>query len=93
MKQMALATFKMFEVHGRATRKAAFLARIEMLVPWTAFCALIEPHCPKVGNGCPPPYKGKCQAITFDNCKEFAEHESIAAGLQAAVHFAHPYHS
>jgi IS5 family transposase len=54
MKQMTLATIKGFEVHGRATRKAAFLARMEMLVPWAAFCALIEPHYPKTGNGRPP---------------------------------------
>ena len=51
MKQMTLATFKGFEVHGRATRKVAFLARMEMLVLWAAFCALIEPHYPKTGNG------------------------------------------
>lgn len=39
------------------------------------------------------PYKDQCHIITFDNGKEFAEHESIVAGLQAAVYFAHPYHS
>jgi len=54
MKQMSLATAKGFEVHGRATRKAEFLARMETLVPWTQFCALIEPHYPKAGNGRPP---------------------------------------
>ena len=54
MKQMTLATAKGFEVHGRATRKAEFLARMETLVPWTQFCALIEPHYPKAGNGRPP---------------------------------------
>ena len=27
---------------------------MEMLVPWASFCALIEPHYPKVGNGRPP---------------------------------------
>jgi len=54
MKQMTLAGAKGFEVHGRATRKAEFLARMEDLVPWAAFCALIEPHYPKVGNGRPP---------------------------------------
>lgn len=53
MKQMTLATIKGFQVHGRAARKAVFLARIEMLVPWAAFCALIEPHYPKVGYGRP----------------------------------------
>ncbi len=47
-------TIKRFEVHGRATRKAVFLARMEILVPWAAFCALIEPHYPKTGNGPPP---------------------------------------
>lgn len=54
MKQMTLAAAKGFEVHGRATRKAEFLARMETLVPWAAFCALIEPHYPKAGNGRPP---------------------------------------
>ncbi len=54
MKQMTLATAKGFEVHGRSTRKAEFLARMEALVPWAEFCALIEPHYPKAGNGRPP---------------------------------------
>jgi hypothetical protein len=54
VKQMTFATAKGFEVHGRATRKAEFLARMELLVPWAQFCALIEPHYPKAGNGRPP---------------------------------------
>ena len=54
MKQMTLAAAKGFEVHGRATRKAAFLAKMEALVPWADVCALIEPHYPKAGNGRPP---------------------------------------
>jgi len=52
MKQMTLAT-RGFE-HGRSTRKAAFLARMDGLMPWAEFCALIEPHYPKAGNGRPP---------------------------------------
>ena len=51
---MTLATAKGFEVHGRATRKVEFLARMEALVPWRQFCAVIEPHYPKAGNGRPP---------------------------------------
>ena len=39
------------------------------------------------------PHKDKCHTITFDNGKEFAGHESIAAELQASVYFAHPYSS
>ena len=54
MKQMTLAGSTGFEKHSRATRKAAFLARIEALIPWAEFCALIEPHYPKAGGGRPP---------------------------------------
>jgi IS5 family transposase len=54
MKQMTLAGATGFEKHGRSTRKAAFLARMEKLVPWAEFCALIEPHYPKAGGGRPP---------------------------------------
>jgi IS5 family transposase len=51
---MTFAGAKGFEVHGRATRKAEFIARMDVLVPWAEFCALIEPHYPKAGNGRPP---------------------------------------
>ena len=54
MKQLTLAATRGFEKHGRATRKAEFLARMEGLMPWVEFCALIEPHYPKAGNGRPP---------------------------------------
>ena len=39
------------------------------------------------------PYHDRCHTITFDNGKEFAGHETIAAYLDAAIFFAHPYHS
>jgi IS5 family transposase len=54
MKQITLAAAGGFEKHNRATRKADFLARMENLMPWAEFCALIEPHYPKAGNGRPP---------------------------------------
>jgi IS5 family transposase len=54
MKQMTLATGTGFELHARATRKAEFLAKMEMLMPWSELCALLESHYPKVGNGRPP---------------------------------------
>jgi IS30 family transposase len=37
------------------------------------------------------PHKKQCKTLTFDNGKEFAEHEFIARCLQAKVYFAHPY--
>lgn len=39
------------------------------------------------------PYKDKCHTITFDNGREFAEHEKMAAELKADIYFANPYHS
>jgi len=54
MKQMTRSAARGFDKHGRATRKAEFLARMEGLMPWAEFCALIGPHYPKVGNGRPP---------------------------------------
>lgn len=39
------------------------------------------------------PLAAKVHTITVDNGKEFCEHESLAAGLQARVYFAHPYAS
>jgi IS5 family transposase len=49
-----MATVKSFEKPHRTTRKAAFLERMEELVPWGEFCALIDPYYPKAGNGRPP---------------------------------------
>lgn len=37
------------------------------------------------------PHKEHCKTLTFDNGKEFAEHEFIAQCLRAKVYFAHPY--
>ena len=37
--------------------------------------------------------KAKVHTVTFDNGKEFAEHETIAKNLNAQFFFAHPYAS
>ena len=39
------------------------------------------------------PYQDATHTITFDNGKEFTNHQSIAQKLQADVYFAHPYAS
>jgi len=39
------------------------------------------------------PYQASTHTITFDNGKEFANHQTIARELQANVFFAHPYSS
>jgi IS5 family transposase len=53
MKQLTLATVG-FERYGKMTRRTAFLAEMEQVVPWSALCALVEPFYPKPGNGRPP---------------------------------------
>jgi IS5 family transposase len=50
MKQQTLAT-NGFESYWNTTRKAEFLSRMDSLVPWAEFCAVIEPHYPKAGDG------------------------------------------
>jgi len=48
-KQMTLATQmgEGFALHRKATRRDVFLAEMDQVVPWSALCALIEPHYPK----------------------------------------------
>ena len=53
MRQPSLASAGL-ERYGRTTRRAAFLAKMERVVPWSALCGLIEPYYPKPGNGRPP---------------------------------------
>ena len=54
MKQMPLSGATGFERYNKTTRRAALLAEMERVVPWSALCELIEPHYPKAGNGRPP---------------------------------------
>jgi IS5 family transposase len=53
MKQMTLSTSG-FDRYTKTTRRAAFLAEMDRVVPWSELCALIEPFYPKAGNGRPP---------------------------------------
>lgn len=53
MKQTTLSTGG-FDRYSKTTRRAAFLAEMNRVMPWSALCALIEPVYPKAGNGRPP---------------------------------------
>lgn len=53
MKQMTLSASG-FDRYSKTTRRAAFLAEMERVVPWGELCALIEPFYPQAGNGRPP---------------------------------------
>jgi IS5 family transposase len=50
MRQTTLATAG-FDRYAKTTRRDAFLAEMEAVVPWAEFCGLIEPFYPKAGNG------------------------------------------
>lgn len=52
-KQMTLATAT-FPSYRKATRREAFLSKMDWLVPWATLCALMKPVYPKAGN-CRPP--------------------------------------
>jgi IS5 family transposase len=51
MRQRTLAMATGVERYGKKTRRAASLEEMEQVVPWSVSCALVEPHCPKAGNG------------------------------------------
>lgn len=53
MKQTTLSVGS-FDRYNKTTRRAAFLADMDWVVPWKQLCALIEPVYPKAGNGRPP---------------------------------------
>lgn len=50
MRQATLATAG-FERYSKPTRRAAFLAKMDRVVPWAELCALIEPVYPQPGKG------------------------------------------
>jgi IS5 family transposase len=49
-----LAVASGFERFGKQSRRAEFLAAMELVVPWGELVALIEPHYPDTGKGRPP---------------------------------------
>jgi transposase, IS5 family len=55
MKQLTLSTAG-FDKHTKTTRRAAFLAEMERVVPWGELCAVIAPAYPKASErgGRPP---------------------------------------
>jgi len=58
MKQQTLATAADqsagFERYRKPTRRDEFLATMNAIVPWSALCAVIQPHYPKGVGGRPP---------------------------------------
>lgn len=52
-KQMTLSASG-FDRYSKTTRRAAFLAEMNRVVPWRELCVLIEPFYPRAGNGRAP---------------------------------------
>src|SRR3970040_125610 len=53
MKQTTLSTGS-FDLYGKTTRRAKFLAERARVVPWSPLCAWSDPVYPKAGSGRPP---------------------------------------
>jgi|SRR5437868_3114348 len=67
---------------------------VERKSRYTLAAQLDSRHSAKVGQAVIDllrPHKAQCKTLTFDNGKEFADHEFIAQCLGAKVYFAHPY--
>jgi hypothetical protein len=56
-----------FDRYAKTTRRAAFLAEMERVVPWLALCGLIKPVYPKVGNGRPPVEARSSAVVGFES--------------------------
>ena len=82
-KQLTLATEvdAGFALHRKATRRDVFLAEMDQVVPWSALCALIEPHYPKeitcfhqASSFTSPKSKG-ASALPFEAYQNWSHHE------------------
>lgn len=69
MKQQTLAMAAdqnaQYERYRRPTKRDAFLATMEQIVPWADLCSVIEPHYPRAGNGRPPVGLGRMLRMYF----------------------------
>ncbi len=77
-------------------RKSALLTLVERKTLYTLIVRLTGKRADLLAEAAVVNMKGiaeKVKTITFDSGLEFAEHEQIAAGLQADIYFAHPYAS
>jgi IS5 family transposase len=54
VRQLTLAYHASFEQFGRKGKQELFLDRLEQVVHWPEFLALVAPHYPKAGNGRQP---------------------------------------
>jgi IS5 family transposase len=75
-----------FQRYSRPTRRDEFLQKMEVLVPWSELCSVIEPHYPKGVGGRPPVGLERMLRIHFlqhwfnlaDEACEDALHDSIS---------------
>jgi IS30 family transposase len=79
-----------------AQRKSALFSITERKSKLQQLCKLANKSAPEVeaqSIALLTPFKDQIFTITFDNGKEFCQHQAIANALQARIYFAHPYAS
>nr|WP_277986345.1 transposase [Noviherbaspirillum cavernae] len=51
LRALVMAQDQGFDQCRKPTRRDQFLETMDRIVPWTALCAVVEPHYPNAGNG------------------------------------------
>lgn len=77
-------------------RRNAFVTMVERKTLYTVVQRIESKHAEITADAlisAMKPYKDMISTVTFDNGKEFAQHERIADELGTDVYFAHPYSS
>ena len=77
-------------------RKRYLVTLVERKSRFTLFAKVESKHAQVVADAIVDllaPYREQTHTITFDNGKEFADHEQMADALEADIYFAHPYAS
>jgi transposase, IS30 family len=77
-----------------AQRKSAMFTATDRKSKLTLLCKLANKSAPELRDRSIElftPFAERVLTITFDNGKEFCEHEAIAKALGARIYFAHPY--
>ena len=83
-------------LHGSGRHSSYLLPLAERKSRFTLFAKVESKRAQGVADAIVEmlaPYRDQTHTLTFDNGKEFADHERIADALEADTYFAHPYAS
>jgi len=83
--QISFATVS-FNRYGKTTKRAAFLAEMNRIVPWQKLCDVVAPHYPKGEAGRPPIPLEQMLRINFLQVTVHPVYEWARRPLAAMMH-------